>query len=383
MRDLEKVFERSVINYNRLLEYGFNNLDGKYIYETRILNDSFKMNVVISDKEKYSKLVDLESDTEYALVDVEDAVGEFVGKVRYEYEKILDEIFEKCTTKEVFKSSQAKEVIEYIRKKYSDELEFLWEKFDDNAIWRNKQNSKWYGALLIVSKKVFNENSDEKVEIIDLRYQKDKIESVIDGKLIFPGYHMNKQSWITIKLDYSINNEELFKLIDNSYQLSVGNKCGLAGNGLAQKVFEYLTTIPKGKVVTYKQVAEHLGNKGLARVVGNILHKNPDGDKYPCYKVLNSKGELAEAFVFGGKNVQKERLEKQSILEGLQKGETQAEIAEKIGRSQSYVSKIKAELVKNELISDDRIKAAKQNAQEKKKLIIQIKHAKKMGILKN
>lgn len=76
-------------------------------------------------------------------------------------------------------------------------------------------------------------------------------------------------------------------------------------------------------------------------------------------------------------------LEKQSILEGLQKGETQAEIAEKIGRSQSYVSKIKAELVKNELISDDRIKAAKQNAQEKKKLIIQIKHAKKMGILKN
>ena len=169
MRDLEKVFERSVINYNRLLEYGFNNLDGKYIYETRILNDSFKMNVVISDKEKYSKLVDLESDTEYALVDVEDAVGEFVGKVRYEYEKILDEIFEKCTTKEVFKSSQAKEVIEYIRKKYSDELEFLWEKFDDNAIWRNKQNSKWYGALLIVSKKVFNENSDEKVEIIDLR----------------------------------------------------------------------------------------------------------------------------------------------------------------------------------------------------------------------
>ena len=95
--------------------------------------------------------------------------------------------------------------------------------------------------------------------------------------------------------------------------MTTGNKCGLAGYELSQKVFDYLTLIPKGRVVTYKQVAEYIGNKGLARVVGNILHKNPDGDKYPCYKVLNSKGELAEAFVFGGKNVQKERLEKDGI----------------------------------------------------------------------
>ena len=63
------------------------------------------------------------------------------------------------------------------------------------------------------------------------------------------------------------------------------------------KVYDYLTTIPKGKVVTYKQIGEYLGNKGLARAVGNILHKNTDGNKYPCYKVLNSKGQLAEAFV--------------------------------------------------------------------------------------
>lgn len=63
------------------------------------------------------------------------------------------------------------------------------------------------------------------------------------------------------------------------------------------KVYDYLTTIPKGKVVTYKQIGEYLGNKGLARAVGNILHKNTDGNKYPCYKILNSKGQLAEAFV--------------------------------------------------------------------------------------
>lgn len=78
---------------------------------------------------------------------------------------------------------------------------------------------------------------------------------------------MNKKSWITIKLDKSIDTTEIFNLIDNSYNLSIGNKCGFTGDSLSQKVYEYLTTIPKGKVVTYKQVAENLGNKGLARAV--------------------------------------------------------------------------------------------------------------------
>lgn len=142
---------------------------------------------------------------------------------------------------------------------------------------------------------------------------KEKIEGILKNKNIYPGDHMNKKSWITIKLDNSLSTKTICSLIDDSYKLSIGNKCGYTGDNLSQKVYDYLTTIPKGKVVTYKQVAENLGNKGLVRVVGNILHKNPDGDKYPCYKVLNSKGELAEAFVFGGKEIQKERLEKEGI----------------------------------------------------------------------
>lgn len=80
-----------------------------------------------------------------------------------------------------------------------------------------------------------------------------------------------------------------------------------------QIVYDYLTTIPKGEVVTYGEIAEYLGNKNLARVVGNILHKNPDGDKYPCYKVINSKGMLSKHYAFGGIEKQKEKLEAEGI----------------------------------------------------------------------
>lgn len=125
---------------------------------------------------------------------------------------------------------------------------------------------------------------------------------------------MNKKSWITVILDDSMDNESLFEMLDNSYKISLGGKSANKQEVLAQQVYNYLTTIPKGKVVTYKQVAEHLGNKGLARVVGNILHKNPDEDKYPCYKVVNSKGELSPNFVFGGEDVQRKKLEKEGIV---------------------------------------------------------------------
>lgn len=313
MRNLDSKLKNRKINEKELVKYGFQKENENYIYKTKIKNNQFEANVIISKERKYAKLIELENETEFILVDIETSNGKFVGELKQEYDQIIEDIISKCTSKEAFKSKQAKEVIRYIEEKYGDKLEFLWEKFDDNAIWRNKQNSKWYGVLLTVSARKLGMEEDKMVEIIDLRYSKEKIEAILSDTKIFPGYHMNKKSWITIKLDESVDTTEIFQLIDNSYRLSIGNKCGITGECLSQKVYEYLTTIPKGKVVTYKQVAESLGNKGLARVVGNILHKNPDGDQYPCYKVLNSKGELAEAFVFGGKEIQKERLEKDGI----------------------------------------------------------------------
>lgn len=75
-----------------------------------------------------------------------------------------------------------------------------------------------------------------------------------------------------------------------------------------KRLYEILATIPIGRVVTYGQLARMLGNKNLARAVGNALHKNPDGDRYPCYKVVNGKGKLSHAYAFGGMEEQIRRL---------------------------------------------------------------------------
>ena len=55
------------------------------------------------------------------------------------------------------------------------------------------------------------------------------------------------------------------------------------------------------------------GQGRLARAVGNALHKNPDPDHIPCFRVVNAKGELAGAFAFGGADVQAELLREDGV----------------------------------------------------------------------
>ena len=81
-----------------------------------------------------------------------------------------------------------------------------------------------------------------------------------------------------------------------------------------EKIYELVKAIPSGKITTYGELAAALGNKYLARVVGNILHNNPDPANIPCHRVVNAKGELAKHFAFGGAEGQRKRLENEGII---------------------------------------------------------------------
>ncbi len=83
-----------------------------------------------------------------------------------------------------------------------------------------------------------------------------------------------------------------------------------------EKIYEVVKGIPKGKVMTYGQVALLAGNPRWARVVGYALHNNPSPETIPCHRVVNREGRVAAAFVFGGGNVQRELLEKEGIIFG-------------------------------------------------------------------
>lgn len=82
---------------------------------------------------------------------------------------------------------------------------------------------------------------------------------------------------------------------------------------LNDKIYNIVKQIPYGKVATYGQIAALCGNPHYARAVGNALHKNPNPDEIPCYRVVNSKGELAPHFAFGGAEAQAMLLEAEGV----------------------------------------------------------------------
>ena len=83
---------------------------------------------------------------------------------------------------------------------------------------------------------------------------------------------------------------------------------------MKERVYAYLKNIPKGRVTTYGRIAEYLGNKYYAQTVGNILHDNPDPFRFPCHRVVNSKGKVAENYAFGGADAQRKRLESEGVV---------------------------------------------------------------------
>ncbi|HIR25514.1 MAG TPA: methylated-DNA--[protein]-cysteine S-methyltransferase [Candidatus Egerieimonas faecigallinarum] len=119
------------------------------------------------------------------------------------------------------------------------------------------------------------------------------------------GYHQNKEHWNTIILDGTIPDKDIRRMIAESYDLITDSP--------SRRIYEAVKKIPKGQVATYGQVARLAGNPGMARAVGNALHRNPDPDTVPCYRVVNAKGELSGEFAFGGPGAQAKLLETDGI----------------------------------------------------------------------
>ncbi len=78
-----------------------------------------------------------------------------------------------------------------------------------------------------------------------------------------------------------------------------------------QKIYHIVSLIPKGKVLTYKKVAELAGIKN-PRVVGFAMHSNKDFEHVPCHRVVGSTGKLT-GYARGGIERKKEILEKEGV----------------------------------------------------------------------
>lgn len=209
------------VNIEKLRQYGFKKNKDRYSYSVDIMNGEFTLNIDITDEtEIRTELIEKAFNEPYTLHLVESAEGTFVGQVREQYEKIIDEIKEKCFEIKAFEWEYSYKILDYAKEKYNSPAEYLWAKFPRNAVCRRQDNQKWYFALLSVQGSKIGLKTDEIVELVDLRAPIDDVPKLLKQQNIYPAYHMNKKHWVTIILDGSMPLNEIYKFIDQSYELA-------------------------------------------------------------------------------------------------------------------------------------------------------------------
>lgn len=124
----------------------------------------------------------------------------------------------------VFSSACAQAVLRYLQDVYRVAPEFLWAKFPNNAALRHPDTRKWFGALINLPRQTLHLPGQGRVDILDLKCDPLLIGSLLDGRRYLPAYHMNKEHWMTLLLDGSIPEQEIFPLIDLSYQITAGRR---------------------------------------------------------------------------------------------------------------------------------------------------------------
>ena len=220
MREINNFIKDKKIDFKKLEKFGFKLIDNSYCYHTSLLKNQFKMTIKINlDNSIFTEIIDTETNEPYILYLIEKRSG-YSEKVYKTYSQILEKIQKECFEDEIFKANYTKEIVAYIKNKYRDELEFLWEKSPKNAVIRRESSNKWYAVILTISKRKLNLDSDKIIEVINLHNIAEEIEKLIDNKKYFPAYHMNKKYWCTICLDGTVELKEIYKLIDISYELA-------------------------------------------------------------------------------------------------------------------------------------------------------------------
>lgn len=214
----KEIFKRYDVNFDKLIDYGFIKDCNNYKYTINFLNNDFQA-IIIIDQEKnvLGKVIDLNTNLEYSNIRLE-KYGAFISLVIENYKKILINIRDKCFNKKYFVSKQANRIGEYIINEYNDYPEFLWDKLPTCGVFRNKKNNKWYAIVMNIKGKIINKDVEE-IEIINLKLPDDEIENLLKVDGYYKAYHMNKKSWISIVLDDTINDIEIYNLIDESYSL--------------------------------------------------------------------------------------------------------------------------------------------------------------------
>lgn len=109
-------------------------------------------------------------------------------------------------------------IFSYMKNKYKAMPEYLWQRYPEYAVFRHSDNNKWFALHAMVPGDKLGLSDTELMEIINLKVDDAFFhDALIKQEGIMPAYHMNKQHWVTVLLNGTVSEEQIFDMIDASF----------------------------------------------------------------------------------------------------------------------------------------------------------------------
>ena len=217
------LFEKYQANPEKLQVFGFEKRGEEFVYSQEMMNGDFLLQLKLQGDKLDYQVFDQETGDEYVQVKMEAMTGEFVGQVREACQEIFLMIRANCFEEVGFLYEQSRRLQEYVARTYDGRLEYLWEKSSRKSstkagVFRHQVSKKWYGAFLTTDWSKFEVDGSGTIEVLNVK--NDHVVELIQRKGIYPAFHMNKKYWLSLPLDDTLTDTELFFLLDKSFELT-------------------------------------------------------------------------------------------------------------------------------------------------------------------
>lgn len=221
----ETVFSRKRWIESKMLAYGFHKANKTYIFEKPFLDGDFKTVLSVTPKGQVTgKVIDSMTQDEYYQLRQETATGPYVNRVRSAYRSLLTDIADSCCSDVLFASSQANRLTQAILDHFQVKPDFPWEhssRYQSYGAFRHTSNRKWFALIMNVKREVLDKDGNTSlIDILNVKIPPAQGDELRQIPGIYPAYHMNHKTWISVVLDETLPDEKILELIDTSYQLT-------------------------------------------------------------------------------------------------------------------------------------------------------------------
>ena len=112
------------------------------------------------------------------------------------------------------------ELEKYIAETYGAKAEYPWIKYPTFAVFRHKDNQKWFAVIMTIDKRKLGIKEDGQIDVVNVKCEPFFAVTMREQRGIYPAYHMNKDHWLTLALDGSVSGDNLELLLALSFDLT-------------------------------------------------------------------------------------------------------------------------------------------------------------------